>query len=130
MVYPRLGGATPTALREVQENSGLSPRGRGNRRRREPSSESKRSIPAWAGQPVILGLAAIISTVYPRVGGATLDALARDDGLWVYPRVGGATCKITSINRVNTGLSPRGRGNPHFGNIVGLMLFYWQVSDI
>ena len=70
-VYPRVGGGTfrPIYLRECL--FGLSPRGRGNRPALIVSPSAKRSIPAWAGEPLPVPPGAIAASVYPRVGGGT-----------------------------------------------------------
>ena len=73
------------------EISGLSPRGRGNRRIGGRQDGSVGSIPAWAGKP--------------------RSALCRSCRPPVYPRVGGETWAPSSIHRRCRGLSPRGRGN-------------------
>ena len=70
---------------------GLSPRGRGNRRISLIMKPPYRSIPAWAGEPLLRGQAGPPAAVYPRVGGGTVE--------W-WPSVGWSK-----------GLSPRGRGN-------------------
>ena len=113
---------------------GLSPRGRGNQPFSRCQSQSPRSIPAWAGQPLEDTIAPPLARVYPRVGGATCAAVgvtASIGGLspaWagqplspgestrvsmVYPRVGGATAAKHSGQHTAIGLSPRGRGNRH-----------------
>ena len=55
-VYPRVGGGTDLFNAARQRVHGLSPRGRGNLRGRGCDRPSRRSIPAWAGEPVQLGL--------------------------------------------------------------------------
>ena len=90
-VYPRVGGATVSDHRIPSHYGGLSPRGRGNRSTPRQSAQTGRSIPAWAGQPGVVGLYRSPWEVYPRVGGAT-------------PR------RVPPAPR-NHGLSPRGRGN-------------------
>ena len=80
---------------------GLSPRVRGN-----PLSPRRRnaiygSIPACAGEPVIIQRMSLSSAVYPRVCGGT-----------VYPRVCGGTHWPSSSFCARNGLSPRVRGNP------------------
>ena len=90
-VYPRVGGATCTPQQVKDGLAGLSPRGRGNRGQAGRSTPPRRSIPAWAGQPV------------------TIRASLKP---WpVYPRVGGATLACPSQSQLQSGLSPRGRGN-------------------
>ena len=90
-VYPRVGGETSWGPGADQQARGLSPRGRGNRRRRWRRRHRRGSIPAWAGKPSPIS-----------------------SGLWVsavYPRVGGETVKEMGEARKAAGLSPRGRGN-------------------
>ena len=90
-VYPRVGGATCTKFVDSDGQHGLSPRGRGNLVSHRYRKAYRRSIPAWAGQPVAY--------------------LAVPFAKWVYPRVGGATNRRASPTRSRMGLSPRGRGN-------------------
>ena len=59
---------------------------------------SKRSIPAWAGEPGFRHRKAPEDTVYPRVGGGTV-------------------CFIVT-QPLAAGLSPRGRGNPQGEQLV------------
>ena len=98
-VYPRVGGETGADASGTWEEWGLSPRGRGNRRCpvREPGSA--RSIPAWAGKPLCHIRQEPHRTVYPRVGGETLDLKDKD--------------------KHEEGLSPRGRGNRQTGTGTG-----------
>ena len=90
-VYPRVGGETLAKVEKSLNADGLSPRGRGNRRRAGGPRHRRGSIPAWAGKPVHWHFLASCSKVYPRVGGETM----------------------TSADPVTNpgGLSPRGRGN-------------------
>ena len=90
-VYPRVGGATTIMKIFISGTAGLSPRGRGNLANVGLLESLLGSIPAWAGQPGLPRRSAIISAVYPRVGGATWQMRRR--------------------LAVTTGLSPRGRGN-------------------
>ena len=90
-VYPRVGGGTKTWLAPGRSTRGLSPRGRGNRPASGRCVPPRRSIPAWAGEP----LGAVQAVVY----------------LGVYPRVGGGTGDEVSEPPLLDGLSPRGRGN-------------------
>ena len=89
--------------------------GRGNLVAPVSWKRSRRSIPAWTGEP------AWKSAVYPRVGGGTwglsprnrhhpvpgLSPRGRGNLIPVYPRVGGGTASGPQA----AGLSPRGRGN-------------------
>ena len=90
-VHPRVGGETRSSPKTTTRMAGPSPRGRGNRERRDCSGNSRRSIPAWAGKPTSHGSRVSPKRVHPRVGGETH---VRD-----LPSVG--------IH----GPSPRGRGN-------------------
>ena len=94
-VYPRVCGGTEAAGDRGAYARGLSPRVRGNLRRRPSRPRSGRSIPACAGEP---GPAA-----------ATLAAVK------VYPRVCGGTKCNYSEYALYAGLSPRVRGNPGVG---------------
>ena len=51
-VYPRVGGGTERAEGNLLLGIGLSPRGRGNRPNNPFQGGSRRSIPAWAGEPL------------------------------------------------------------------------------
>ena len=135
-----MGGGTKPCRAACPRLSGLSPRGRGNLIISVLIGSGVRSIPAWAGEPVVLTLKVLSKAVYPRVGGGTglhVTDRAKSEGLsprgrgnppcdrtrwhWirVYPRVGGETLLFPAFTdrhlglspRVN-GLSPRGRGNP------------------
>ena len=94
-VYPRVGGGTALPHHQSSPTSGLSPRGRGNRKRVWCKPDPNGSIPAWAGEPASTMPSISASRVYPRVGGGT------------------------SPNRLDAavfgGLSPRGRGNQVYG---------------
>ena len=86
-----MGGETPLLCAVRRHVDGLSPRGRGNRPVAPDPRRRRRSIPAWAGKPMML-----TSRVNPST---------------VYPRVGGETFKRRSLEAAEAGLSPRGRGN-------------------
>ena len=90
-VYPRVGGGTRSTNLPARALSGLSPRGRGNRRAAGRACADRGSIPAWAGEPTT---------------NASGEVLVK-----VYPRVGGGTHSSSACRRVAAGLSPRGRGN-------------------
>ena len=91
-VYPRVGGGTFKGVNVAWSYRGLSPRGRGNRPAVRCDWLSKRSIPAWAGEPLLAVPCRSLYTVYPRVGGGTAGEPPEEHSL--------------------IGLSPRGRGNP------------------
>ena len=90
-VYPRVCGGTESTTMRKRKRMGLSPRVRGNPRRRCTGSSRLRSIPACAGEPLTDGERIRRNTVYPRVCGGTVEA----------------SSKAMSA----TGLSPRVRGN-------------------
>ena len=87
-----MGGATRYPYQAAMASAGLSPRGRGNRLRDGRRVAQLGSIPAWAGQPS--------STWTPRVR------------ISVYPRVGGATLNVDSLKLFNLGLDPAWAGQP------------------
>ena len=91
-VYPRVCGGTSDVKIGPKIASGLSPRVRGNRRRRAPRRQRGGSIPACAGEP---------ATGAPGRGPRR-----------VYPRVCGGTTSSPSTPNAISGLSPRVRGNP------------------
>ena len=90
-VYPRVGGGTISWCISIAKRYGLSPRGRGNLIEPAQSLTLRRSIPAWAGEPFARNPQTPRASVYPRVGGGTIYALA--------------------ASVIFLGLSPRGRGN-------------------
>ena len=151
-VYPRVCGGTDLPLSDCPFPPGLSPRVRGNPRRRPESDSSPGSIPACAGEPFKCGKGFSQPGVYPRVCGGTAWlpvrplsqhglsprvrgnperlALDKDDprsiparageppprlppqhSAWVYPRVCGGTASQSAGIQLDTGLSPRVRGN-------------------
>ena len=91
-VYPRVCGGTSDYARRRPAFAGLSPRVRGNRLDAKAKLAIARSIPACAGEPLYLSIAANRCGVYPRVCGGTEYTLRTDSG--------------------SDGLSPRVRGNP------------------
>ena len=73
-VYPRVCGGTAPLLPLESQRRGLSPRVRGNLRRRRGTSGKSRSIPACAGEPRQTFPARRLRQVYPRVCGGTHGA--------------------------------------------------------
>ena len=71
---------------------GLSPRGRGKRRKAPDRLPTPGSIPAWAGE--------------------TIAAAPPSRAARVYPRVGGGNAVLPPGTYCRQGLSPRGRGKP------------------
>ena len=92
-VYPRVGGGNCGLTAWSRRAAGLSPRGRGKRRRIQRDSLGARSIPAWAGETQRRVL----------IGG----------GVKVYPRVGGGNRRRRLWTLIARGLSPRGRGKQY-----------------
>ena len=90
-VYPRVCGGTLPGYPWTMSGSGLSPRVRGNRRRRRRGRTGNGSIPACAGEPI--------------------PAAAKAASYRVYPRVCGGTMMRTRTRTRTAGLSPRVRGN-------------------
>ena len=70
-VYPRVRGGTERAQCPRWFPYGLSPRARGNRRRDVLLRARHGSIPACAGEPVLVSGSASGDQVYPRVRGGT-----------------------------------------------------------
>ena len=92
-VYPRVCGGTSCTAIMYTSARGLSPRVRGNQRKRRAIRRRSWSIPACAGEP-IAGIGVMpISAVYPRV-------------------CGGTSMRVSDWER-SPGLSPRVRGNLH-----------------
>ena len=90
-VYPRVCGGTPRQGRWYALKAGLSPRVRGNRAQAFDLPRRFRSIPACAGEPILM--------------------IAIPTPLRVYPRVCGGTRRAPHLARRAGGLSPRVRGN-------------------
>ena len=88
-----MGGGTRCAPPGMPFGAGLSPRGRGNHLWLCQTIPSIGSIPAWAGEPATQWPCTAMAKVYPRVGGGTSGSVTR------------------AVRQ--TGLSPRGRGNPN-----------------
>ena len=70
-VYPRVRGGTAKGASALRSRSGLSPRARGNRERRQSADKITGSIPACAGEPGALSVVSAQFGVYPRVRGGT-----------------------------------------------------------
>ena len=70
-VYPRLRGGTLDGGYKEYDIAGLSPPTRGNRRGDTRLVADRRSIPAYAGEPVFFGRIAVADEVYPRLRGGT-----------------------------------------------------------
>ena len=90
-VYPRVCGGTRAAADGTAMRCGLSPRVRGNHGVPSGQEQSRRSIPACAGEPKNLP--------------------PQRPGKGVYPRVCGGTSPAAGAGDQSRGLSPRVRGN-------------------
>ena len=97
-VYPRACGGTLKLRSTSSTNQGLSPRLRGNHRAFDGFDDKSRSIPAPAGEPYSPPPFPLLSSVYPRACGGTADMAAAPS--------------------MDTGLSPRLRGNL-YGGLIG-----------
>ena len=110
-VYPRACGGTGGLGADLPFSIGLSPRVRGNRRRRSSACNRARSIPARAGEPA-KGINSLIAarSIPARAGEppGPIDHRKRDR---VYPRACGGTCTWLFGMIILLGLSPRVRGN-------------------
>ena len=73
-VYPRVCGGTRAWQARHNQRRGLSPRMRGNRQSKHEQALTRRSIPAYAGEPLTSILYASVTRVYPRVCGGTSSA--------------------------------------------------------
>ena len=110
-VYPRVYGATTaTPLSDICI-SGLSPRVRGNHHTGAVDGGGRGSIPACTGQPSATRSPCPITTVYPRVYGATdMSDSSFESARGLSPRVRGTQTTEWSDDRI-AGLSPSVRGN-------------------
>ena len=89
-----MGGETRGSNIGQRFHWGPSPRGRGNPPAGETNRACVRSIPAWAGKPIV--------------------RIQAGDEVQVHPRVGGETGSVYVRMRYTTGPSPRGRGNQSY----------------
>ena len=108
-----MGGGNPSTNSSSVSATGLSPRGRGKRPGRGKGGQLGRSIPAWAGETPAYVERPTPPEVYPRVGGGNWSALGKVIGLpGLSPRGRGKPHWLfaTSAFSKNRGLSPRGRG--------------------
>ena len=99
--HPRVGGENCCSVLSVAQGVGSSPRGRGKRSFRTPTSCVFRLIPAWAGK--------------------TVHHPDHPGGPRAHPRVGGENRTAGRGVRGSTGSSPRGRGK-HRSRPKGLAL--------
>ena len=74
-------GVTRVSFLSMPDHAGLSPRVRGHPNRGSENRISLRSIPACAGSPLVVGAAAGVVRVYPRVCGVTHDGAGGESRL-------------------------------------------------
>ena len=111
-VYPRVCGGTCRRWQSLSSWAGLSPRVRGNPRSALLTGWPIGSIPACAGEPYAIGVAALIFKVYPRVCGGTTASGVRDFGLkGLSPRVRGNRLAVNWHQR-QSGSIPACAGEP------------------
>ena len=91
-VYPRLCGGTSDRTNTSQAPQGLSPPVRGNHCDSCRPNSCRRSIPACAGEPMLIA--------------------TRQLSRKVYPRLCGGTAEVETKAWLGSGLSPPVRGNP------------------
>ena len=100
--YPRACGETDWNESDSTDDSGLSPRLRGNRLRHAPSRRPRGTIPAPAGKPRYR---------------ARRQRQTRD-----YPRACGETAIVSFAKAGHLGLSPRLRGNLVYERVVDFLV--------
>ena len=113
-VYPRACGGTRPSLSNAWVNLGLSPRLRGNQRRRRHYHKQLWSIPAPAGEPCAARIAGSEVSVYPRACGGTIPSSSSRGMSFGHPRACGGTAGLCGPRGRSQGLSPRLRGNPRY----------------
>ena len=105
-------GGTEVTLWERSTQEGLSPRVRGNQRRRGEDGVGFGSIPASAGEPRCCDIRANWPGVYPRECGGTCEATERIEAGWgLSPRVRGNR-RIALRLRAGFGSIPASAGEP------------------
>ena len=100
-VHPRVGGEHWRRGDCAGLARGSSPRGRGTRQILPCLGFIQRFIPAWAGNTTGFGRILIMPAVHPRVGG--------EHRAW----------RLSTSSA--SGSSPRGRGTPHFKDLIGVL---------
>ena len=111
-VYPRECGETELIVGTTVTRKGLSPRVRGNPRRRPRRQGGAGSIPASAGKPISFVNAMISNGVYPRECGETALVVCGGGFAWgLSPRVRGNLDQF-DLARVVHGSIPASAGKP------------------
>ena len=112
-VYPRVCGGTLPLILLLCFPTGLSPRVRGNRAGTRARNESGGSIPACAGEPIVLIALRVQARVYPRVcGGTGVGAFYTFGGVGLSPRVRGNRVVVPEAG-LYEGSIPACAGEPH-----------------
>ena len=124
-VYPRECGAAPLSRRTTFSRRGLSPRVRGSPVPVQRGCGLRRSIPASAGQPVLLLLTPLSVEVYPReCGAAVVEAKRNQIATGLSPRVRGSRLFLADKSRELRSI-PASAGQPRrLGAILGVARVY------
>ena len=114
-VYPRVCGGTGKLRRRFRFQQGLSPRMRGNQPGQLPPIVCRRSIPAYAGEPMRATSTAIGCGVYPRVcGGTAAGGVKAPPAKGLSPRMRG-NLNSEIENTLSNGSIPAYAGEPKGG---------------
>ena len=114
-VYPRVCGGTCRHEAELTHLAGLSPRVRGNPLELSAAGGGGGSIPACAGEPMLIERRPASGRVYPRVcGGTVLESNVVELALGLSPRVRGNPC-IVPCPFTRSGSIPACAGEPASG---------------
>ena len=114
-VYPRVCGGTGSPATDPRNQTGLSPRMRGNLVARGGGPVSTRSIPAYAGEPITHCTHIQSKRVYPRVCGGTIEpAIANEHRAGLSPRMRGNQL-LTAKRRMIYRSIPAYAGEPRTG---------------
>ena len=114
-VYPRACGGTPRLSFRSYLYPVLSPRMRGNRKRRSIRVLWPRSIPAHAGEPSARPWTTTMTRVYPRAcGGTSVEFQFSDDPAGLSPRMRGNRVRMTHTLLLS-GSIPAHAGEPPAG---------------
>ena len=112
-VYPRACGGAGSGKTAACGSAGLSPRMRGSRPRPASPPPARGSIPAHAGEPLVLRCPPRIPAVYPRAcGGAMLGRCRVEWYSGLSPRMRGSPVDVL-LDFVDPGSIPAHAGEPH-----------------
>ena len=110
-VHPRVGGETAICASSSSSSCGPSPRGRGNRRKRDARAISQGLSPRGRGNPRCRAHGARCCGSIPAWAGKPEHTHSTQAHTQVHPRVGGETHRSADPSQLSRGPSPRGRGN-------------------